>query len=95
VIVGNALPTVVRAALIPAQPTASDEVTADVLGVDADLDPITFEIEWFVEDASVFVGTPLPGGLAQPGERLRFTVTPSDPDGPGVPASSPEVVVGN
>jgi hypothetical protein len=95
VVVANAPPTVVSAEMSPATPTADDEVTAEVLGVDADSDPVTFEIEWFVDDVSVFVGTPLPAGLAQPGDRLRFVATPSDPSGPGVPASSPEVVVGS
>lgn len=95
VVVGNALPIVWRAAMIPALPTSSDEVSADTSTADADLDGVTLSIEWFADDVSIFVGDPLPAGLVSEGDHLFYIATPSDLYGPGIPSSSPEVIVGN
>jgi hypothetical protein len=92
--VANALPAVVRSAMIPAQPTASDEVLADVVFFDADGDPVTGTVTWLADGAQVYLGPALPPGTVSAGARLQYEVIPDDGMDPGPAATSPEVVVG-
>ena len=94
VVVGNALPRVTRAAMIPAMPTEADAVTADVAATDADGDPVTFAVEWQADGAPIHVGSTLPAGLAPVGALLSYTVVPNDGLADGPSARSPEVTVG-
>jgi hypothetical protein len=95
VTVANAPPRVVRAAMIPPQPTAADDVSADLAFVDADGDPVTGVVAWFADGAQVYVGPTLPAGTADAGDRLRYDVTPDDGLDTGLTTSSPEVLVGS
>lgn len=94
-VVGNALPVVERAAMIPAFPTSGEPVVADVSIVDPDGDPVSFAVAWTVNGVEVAVGEVLPAGVAEEGDLLGYVVTPSDATDAGLPFATPEVVVGN
>ncbi|MFL5263071.1 MAG: hypothetical protein ACJ79L_11790 [Anaeromyxobacteraceae bacterium] len=96
--VKNAPPTAPRVAIRPERPKGGEALRAEVVqpSVDADGDAIRYAYAWSKDGKAIpgATGEVLSPELFAKHQRVRVTVTPSDPAGPGAAASA-EVEVTN
>lgn len=88
VLISNSPPEVTTLSLSPSNPYTNDTLTASVAASDAEGDTITLAYAWTVNGTLVSTGTSLPGSDFVKHDVVELTVTASDADGPGTPASA-------
>lgn len=89
VTVGNAPPTIDSVVLSDGAPSALDAMTVTLgRAQDLDGDPMTFEVEWFVNGRAVFRGHPLPPRSFRRRDAVWAEVTASDGRDAGEPVRS-------
>jgi hypothetical protein len=72
----------------PAAPGSHEDITATATGQDDDGDLVSFDYLWSLEaDGSTHSGDTLPSELTTAGDTWTISVTPSDDEGEGEPAS--------
>jgi len=90
----NSVP-VVTLAFDPEAPTTEDELRVVPTAEDADGDPVTFTYAWSLEGAPAgYSFDTVPADATTQGDRWSVTVTPSDPEGAGLPVVA-EVTIAN
>jgi formylglycine-generating enzyme required for sulfatase activity len=90
----NSVP-VVTLAFDPEAPTTEDELRVVPTAEDADGDPVTFTYAWSLEGAAAgYSFDTVPADATTQGDRWSVTVTPSDPEGAGLPVVA-EVSISN
>jgi hypothetical protein len=99
VTIGNTPPQVSKLELLPADPRATDTLTASYTYSDTDGDAQSgSKVQWFrngIEDTSLLNAPSVPPAKLARGQTWRFTVTPADGTASGTPASSPPVTIQN
>jgi hypothetical protein len=90
----NEPPMIQSVFLLPANPTIQSEITARILASDKDGDPITFQVQWFVNDFMIGEGMSLSSSEIKKGNRIYAEVTPFDGKAYGAAVRSGEVTVG-
>ncbi len=85
----------VTVALSPAAPGTDDDLEAVPVATDADGDPVSFSFAWALDSAPQSdVSDTIPAERTERGQRWSVTVTPSDDEEAGTPATS-EVEIGD
>jgi hypothetical protein len=99
VTLGNTAPQVTTAEVLPANPRASDNLTASYTYSDVDGDTQSgSKVQWFrngIEDTSLLDAPSVPPAKLTRGHTWRFTVTPKDGTDTGTPVSSQPVTIQN
>lgn len=85
----NTAPSLTDIEISPEDPVSGTDISAAVTGAsDLDEDPVTIEIEWFVDGRKVASGPSLPAGSYIKDEEIYALATPDDGEDEGVPVKS-------
>jgi hypothetical protein len=95
--IGNHSPTITNIVLLPGEPKAGQEITAEVEGNDAEGDTISYHYQWEINGQLVdgVNGNLLDGTLIHSADQVRVLVTPSDSHATGSMKASRSVMVAN
>jgi len=91
----NTPPIIDNVTLLPLNPTIESEITARILGSDADGDPITFRINWFVNGAEIGEGLSFSYEEVKKGDKIYAEVSPFDGKTWGEPVKANEITIGD
>ncbi len=91
--IGNAAPVITDAEILPKSPTSADILELVAVAEDAELDPVSLEVSWWVAEASRGLGPTLEGALR--GEAVEAMVVATDGRMPSEPVWVGPVIVGN
>jgi hypothetical protein len=96
-IIANRAPELTRVDIAPTPPKPGEPLRLEIEATDPDDDPVTYGIEWLVNDAIIAGATEpvLDGARVVSGARIVAVVTPQDPYEAGPKRTSAFVQVGN
>ncbi len=93
-VAGNNPPVINEVSLLPLNPTIQSEIRVRILASDKDGDPLTYKVEWFVNDEKIGEGMSLKYEEAKKGDRISALVTPYDGKEWGGSVKTGEITIG-
>jgi hypothetical protein len=90
----NTPPEIRNITLLPLNPTVKSEITARILSSDADGDPITYEVKWFVNEEQIGEGMSLTYDEIKKDDKIFADITPYDGKAYGKTVRSGEITIG-
>jgi len=93
-VIGNNPPVIDKVTLLPSNPTTQSEISARIMGLDKDGDPITYTVKWFVNGKEIGEGMSLKYEEIHKGDKIYVEVTPYDGKEWGKSTKSGELTVG-
>lgn len=96
VAIANALPKVLSVPFVSEPVRAGQDLVVAPVGYDADGDEVKFHFTWSVNGIEIADDSPiLAADKFKRGDKVLLTVMPYDPDGPGEPFQSRELIIPN
>lgn len=94
VTINNAPPVVNNASILPARASSADSLTVEAFTRDADGDPVSVEVTWFVDGTEVATGPELADGFTR-GASVEAEVVPDDGEDTGAPYRTDAITIDN
>jgi len=89
----NTPPEITKIVLLPENPTVKTEITAQILSLDKEGDPITYKVVWFLNNKEIGEGTSLSYPKVNKGDKIFAEITPYDGKAWGKTVRSKEVII--
>jgi len=90
----NNPPVINEVTLLPQHPTIQTEITAQILSLDKDGNPITYIVKWFVNGKEIGEGMSFKYEEIKKGDKISAEVTPYDNKDYGEPFKTNAITVG-
>lgn len=90
----NTPPEITKIVLLPENPSVKTEITAQILSKDKEGDPITYKVEWFLNNKKIGEGESFSYQEVKKGDKIFADITPYDGKVWGKTARSQEITIG-